>query len=331
MTRQAKKKTVSARASGLGQVLLLSAPDRKNGAKGRQTAAPSAVPSTVNGEKHRLTNGRRAAGTANGELSSVSTNLQVIGVKETNGHAINGNHAGNGKTVEKIGVAVQVGLANGHGKDNIKANGNCAANRNSAAVLLPLTSAGSTPSTAEKISRPVAQDRELVDRCLAKDVGAWSQMYARFHGSLIASVRAFLGQAGRDAHLVEEIAARVWYALVRDDFWLLARFDVRRGCRLSTFLSLIAKAQARLLLRSERRRKSRELAVAREEVEPPHNAGLFSLTGEEFIATLSPAEKRFLVDVLVATSDRDARERYTSQNLWQLRRRVREKLIKFLE
>jgi DNA-directed RNA polymerase specialized sigma24 family protein len=184
---------------------------------------------------------------------------------------------------------------------------------------------------ASKISRLVLQDRELVNRCLARETGAWSQMYARFHAPLIASVRAFLGQAARDYHLVEEIAARVWYAVVRDDFWLLGRFDVERGCRLSTFLSLIAKAQARLLLRSERRRRTREHAVARYEIELPGDNGLYSLSGEEFIATLSPAERRFLVDVLVASADRDARDRYSSQNLWQLRRRVREKLLKFLD
>jgi hypothetical protein len=156
-------------------------------------------------------------------------------------------------------------------------------------------------------------------------------MYARFQAPLVASVRAFLGPASRDPYLVDEISARVWFALVRDDFWLLSRFDVRRGCRLSTFLSLIAKAQARLLLRSERRRRSRERAVARFEVEEPNTGGLNSLSGEEFVATLSPAERTFLVDVLVASADRDARDRYSSQNLWQLRRRVREKLIKYLE
>jgi DNA-directed RNA polymerase specialized sigma24 family protein len=118
-------------------------------------------------------------------------------------------------------------------------------------------------------------------------------MYARFHTPLVASVRAFLGPAGRDPYLIDEVAARVWYALVRDDFWLLARFDIRRGCRLSTFLSLIAKAQARLLLRSERRRRVREQAVAKFEIEEPAEGRLDSLSGEEFVATLSPAERTF--------------------------------------
>lgn len=182
-----------------------------------------------------------------------------------------------------------------------------------------------------KISKVVLQDRQLVDRCLTQEPGAWSQMYARFHAPLLASVRAFLGQAGRDPHLVDEIAARVWYALIRDEFWLLARFDVRRGCRFSTFLSLVAKAQARLLLRSERRRRTREQLAAKSEVERPDSTGLASVSGEEFIATLSPAERTFLVDVLVSATDSGSNERYTRQNHWQLRHRVREKLKKFLE
>jgi hypothetical protein len=94
---------------------------------------------------------------------------------------------------------------------------------------------------------------------------------------------------------------------------------------------LIAKAQARLLLRSERRRRSRERAVAKFEIEEPNSGGLNSLSGEEFIATLSPAEKTFLVDVLIASTESDSPDRYSRQNLWQLRHRVREKLIKFLE
>ena len=296
-------------------MLLLEAPSRKAGAKKERSASVAiAFIENLNG---------------NGKVADIpGTHAHLIAGNESNGRA--------GKAANGVnnGVCLAPNAVNGNGVPHRKANGS-GANAGLETLVESHPSSATANSvvngSAAMISRPVAQDRELVDRCLARDVGAWTLMYARFHVSLVASVRAFLGQAGRDAHLVEEIAARVWYALVRDDFWLLARFDVRRGCRLSTFLSLIAKAQARLLLRSERRRKSRELAVARNEVEPPQDAGLYSLTGEEFIATLSLAEKRFLVDVLVASTDHDARDRYSSQNLWQLRRRVREKLIKFLE
>ena len=70
---------------------------------------------------------------------------------------------------------------------------------------------------------------------------------------MLTSIRAFLGRYAGDPSLVDEIGARVWYALVKNDFALLARFDVRRGCRLQSFVCLLAKAEARLVMRSERR------------------------------------------------------------------------------
>jgi hypothetical protein len=178
----------------------------------------------------------------------------------------------------------------------------------------------------------VLADRRLVDSCLAGEAGAWSILYRRFHDTLVASIRSFLGRSASDGSLVDEIAARVWYALVRNDFELLARFDIRRGCRLSTFLSVLAKTEARLLLRSERRRRVREQAVSRNESAVKNaDAVTEGLSEEEFVATLSPAERAFYEDVLKATiADSDTAARYSQQNTWQLRHRVRRKLEKFL-
>ena len=44
---------------------------------------------------------------------------------------------------------------------------------------------------------------------------------------------------------------------------LLGKFDVARGCRLSTFLSVLAKNETRVLLRSERRRRWRRAGAPR--------------------------------------------------------------------
>jgi hypothetical protein len=81
------------------------------------------------------------------------------------------------------------------------------------------------------VSDKVAEDRLLVDRCVAGEVAAWSSLYSHSHDSLLAGIRAFLGRGGQDANLIDEIAARVWYALVKDNFELLDKFDVRHGCR----------------------------------------------------------------------------------------------------
>ncbi len=185
---------------------------------------------------------------------------------------------------------------------------------------------------APKVDAAVAADRQLVDRCLAGDVTAWSLLYQQMHDSLLTTIRSFLGRAGHDRNLVEEIAARVWYAVVKDDFALLARFDVRRSCRLSTFLSVLAKSETRMLFRSERRRKSREQMVSRPELDDDSSMAAALASDEEFLATLSPAERTFYLDVLVAPSERRdlAEQSYSSENMWQLNYRVRKKLERFI-
>jgi RNA polymerase sigma-70 factor, ECF subfamily len=186
-------------------------------------------------------------------------------------------------------------------------------------------------STKAVISRFVLQDRELVDRCLANEPTAWSQMYDRFHGPLLASIRAFLGKTSNDVHLIDEVSARVWYSLVRNDCDLLAKFDVQRGCRLSTFLSVLAKTEARLLLRSERRRKSREQVASKPEIADFDDDGIAVLSDEEFIETLSPAERAFYFEVLIPFGDMRRESQYSRQNNWQLRHRIRKKLQQYLK
>lgn len=176
--------------------------------------------------------------------------------------------------------------------------------------------------------RLVKDDRKLVDRCMTGDATAWSVMYGRFQSTLLASIRAFLGRAGQDFHLIDEISARVWYALVRNDFELMDKFDPARGCRFSTFLSVLAKTETRLLLRSERRRKVRELVASKPEIERSEDS---VLNDSEFLATLSPAELAFFNDVLVSAFGLNNEAQYTQENMWQLRHRVRRKLEQFLE
>jgi DNA-directed RNA polymerase specialized sigma24 family protein len=178
----------------------------------------------------------------------------------------------------------------------------------------------------------IAADRQLIDRCLARDVIAWSVLYRQHHDPLLTNIRGYLGPVGCDRNLVEEIAARVWYAIVKDDFALLAKFDVRRGCRLSTFLSVLAKSETRNLFRSEKRRKSREHLASRPEVDGGSMSPAALLSDEEFLATLSPAERTFYLDVLVAPLERRAfaQQGYSSENIWQLNYRVRKKLERFI-
>lgn len=175
------------------------------------------------------------------------------------------------------------------------------------------------------------RDSQLVHSCLRGEPAAWSNLYQAQHDLLMASIRAFLGRFGSDANLVDEIAARVWYALVQNDFALLSRFDVNRGCRLSTFFSVLAKAEARLLLRSERRRRVREQAVSRTESgQRDADGSAVTLSEKEFVATLSPAERTFYQEVLASGAAENSSPQYSKTNLWQLRHRVRKKLENFI-
>jgi hypothetical protein len=184
---------------------------------------------------------------------------------------------------------------------------------------------------AARPSEQVLADRRLVEQCLAGEQRAWTLLYRHCHDGLLGSIRAFLGRNASDASLVDEIAARVWYALIRSDFELLARFDVSRGCRLSTFLSVLAKTEARLLLRSERRRRVREYAVSRRESgRNIREDSAETIAEEEFVATLSPAERSFYDDVLKASFADSCSVNYSPQNTWQLRHRVRKKLERFI-
>lgn len=172
------------------------------------------------------------------------------------------------------------------------------------------------------ISVLVQQDRQLVDRCVMGEPAAWDELYRKFHGGLLHSIRQLFGGREWDANVVEEVAARVWYAVVANQGELLGRFDPQRGCRLATFLAAIARSQALGMFRAERRRRRRErVAVRRDNHESSDNAWI-----QEFHDGLTPREKQFLDQSLLSVDG----EQFTAANTWQLRSRIRSKLRKFL-
>jgi hypothetical protein len=101
-------------------------------------------------------------------------------------------------------------------------------------------------------------DQLLVKRCLAGEVAAWEELYSRFHRPLCTAIRGMLGPGGSDLSRVVVIAARVWYALVRNDGELLNRFDPVQHTRLVGFLRGLAGIEITQYLRAEHRRRTRE-------------------------------------------------------------------------
>jgi DNA-directed RNA polymerase specialized sigma24 family protein len=201
---------------------------------------------------------------------------------------------------------------------------------------LPEDAAPLSAEDKNTLTASIAADHRLVERCLAGEVAAWEELYAKCHDTLLASVRSLLGQAHDDPNLVDEIAARVWYALVADDGELLARYDPKRGARIVTFMRAIAKDEICRFFRTERRRRHREQIALRDK--PAHHSDEQAQSEAalaEFWETLSPREMGFAADHLLATAgDRGenvstSSTEYSDANIWQLTHRIYSKFVKF--
>ncbi len=178
-------------------------------------------------------------------------------------------------------------------------------------------------------------DRHLVDRCLAGDQRAWERLYRKWHPQLLRVIRLLLGADAKDVHLVDEMAARVWYALLRDGSRLLASYDADRDSCLGAFLMGLARIEIMRHLRSERRRRSHEFIGGRR-ILAEGRIPDWQVTAmmEEFSSTLTPQERRFMNDFLLETSeplsDTNAGQ-LSPSSIWQRRHRIRLKLKAFFE
>jgi DNA-directed RNA polymerase specialized sigma24 family protein len=178
-------------------------------------------------------------------------------------------------------------------------------------------------------------DQRLAERCLAGEDQAWEQFYQRCHPPLLRAIKLLLGQDAGDIHLVDELAARVWYALLRDGGRLLARYDAAQDSDLSAFLMGLARIEIMRYMRAERRRRSHELIGGRKilaEGRVP-DWKLASMM-DEFTSTLTPPElefmERFLLDSPGAEADADVEE-LPATSVWQRRHRLRLKLQTYLD
>jgi hypothetical protein len=169
-------------------------------------------------------------------------------------------------------------------------------------------------------------DRALIDACLAGSSQAWDELYQVCHDKLLSSIRHHLGpQKSQDLELVDEVSARVWYAMVRNDGALLDRFDPRLGARITTFFAVIAKDLLYRLYRSENRRGRREAIFLEHRADntPPN---LAQVVLDEFREGLTPAEQRFYDTVLMVGQPNPAEAGYSQANAWQLSSRIYRKL-----
>jgi hypothetical protein len=175
-------------------------------------------------------------------------------------------------------------------------------------------------------------DRALADRCLLGDVAAWEEIYHQCHDPLCVSIKSLLGPGFHDPNLVDDIAARVWYALVKNDGELLDRFDPSRDLRLGVFLRGLARVELMQYFRAERRRLVREAEAGRKPSGSSLNEWQIGVILNEFTATLTPGERQFVDEYLLSLCQEDENAdgpKLTDANIWQRRHRIRSKLLKF--
>jgi hypothetical protein len=143
-----------------------------------------------------------------------------------------------------------------------------------------------------------------------------------------------IAQGSRDANLVEEIAARVWYALVANDAELLDRYDPSHGARIVTYLRVLARDEIKRYFRSESRRRQRELKYSSLYANDQRDEPELVPSIDEFSTLLTPSERRFFDNQLVSArceaTEQEAAER-SPANKWQLTHRIRTKLLQFLD
>jgi hypothetical protein len=178
----------------------------------------------------------------------------------------------------------------------------------------------------------IQADAALARRCVSGEVAAWEALYAQCHERLCLSVKILLGSRDSDGNLIDEIAARVWYALVANDGDLLSRFDPAHGARLVTFMRALAKDEIGRHFRAELRRRERELIAARKKgVNGDEDLAESVSSMREFLATLTPHERSFCDEFLMAAPDEAEREGRTPASIWQLTHRVYRKFLRFFE
>jgi hypothetical protein len=193
---------------------------------------------------------------------------------------------------------------------------------------------GSEPATSPAQPLTAIQaDQSLVERCSAGEVAAWEELYGQCHDPLCASIRLLLGPRCGDPNLIDEIAARVWYALVDNDGRLLRRFDPSRHVRLNTYFRGLARIHTLLHFRDEHRRRKREdQAGHRRRQNLPVSELPAEVLLSDFADTLTADERRFLEEHLAPSNregaDADNRERAGS-NSWQRRHRILAKFRAF--
>jgi DNA-directed RNA polymerase specialized sigma24 family protein len=192
-----------------------------------------------------------------------------------------------------------------------------------------------SPRRSEAANRKLLRaDTRLVKRCVAGEVSAWEELYTQCHEPLLFSIKVMLRPGNADPNLVDELAARVWYALIKDDAKLLSKYDSRRGALLITFLMSVAKSELTHHFRTEKRREKRErIALTGKLAHHSNDEVQTAASLAEFLPALTSREREYYDDHLLGhpgNGDCSAAGSFSLSNARQLEHRIRGKLLRFL-
>lgn len=189
---------------------------------------------------------------------------------------------------------------------------------------------GSGVACTEPTDRVLHEDEILVIRCLRNEGQAWTTLFEMCHSRIVARLCSLFGRSPTALEKANDVAAQVWLSVLAYEGRLLRRFDARAGARLTTYLNSIAVKIGLSHLRESRRRLRRESEYAAEFVKRIEVPQTSLIEIEEFVGQLSPREATFYREHLLAADESFSTLTVSEQNSWQLRHRVRKKLLGFL-
>lgn len=178
---------------------------------------------------------------------------------------------------------------------------------------------------SENAERP--NERGLLERCLEGDQQAWKELVAHHERSLRLSIRRHLGDEAKDVQLVDDIGQEVWRGLFEKDQMRLRRYDPQQAS-FDTFLNSVAHQiiQERRRRQCRQKRKHREVGLGTHE--PPDrtgNDGLAQAELAEYLAALTPQERRCLRENLLGMSGEVSGPPISPGNVRVLKHRLRKK------
>jgi DNA-directed RNA polymerase specialized sigma24 family protein len=194
-------------------------------------------------------------------------------------------------------------------------------------ALQPLRDA---EATSEGYPTSGDEDEKLVLRCLRNDRQAWAVLFESCHPRILARLYSLLGRRDNSLEIAHDIAAQVWLSVISDEGRALRHFNAAAGTRLSTYLNGIAVKQGLSYLRKSRRRLRHEAEYFSSSVKRIDAAPVTALDLRDFTQNLTPREAAYFCEELIPLEDGKATSRLSDQNSWQLRHRIRRKLLRFL-